>query len=360
MHEVIEHAHDVVLIALVALGVEHVEDADLHVRLMEVCRVILDHLHSRLSASALLPTTHHLPERSAAQSVPNLELAASSAVGSEYVVDADDELLVLVVVAAVPGGFARLGQHPPRVQMAGVLEPGVALLVRVRQVHARAGDDLRWGFEDEGGSGGGHDGSARGGVRGGLRPGPRKKPRARGDDAAREKSDSVRARAGPRARSWRRRSRNRGRRGERRTLDPPGLVPGDAGAALRAARCFACRFCSSLNATNAPPPLSGGSAVIVTSIATLGQSPPSTLVPPRTLAGAETPGPALADAGRRSLSGRTGRPILRSKNEEDEQVSNSRREAAGAVERPRFAVCREDGRSCAQRRLSTASRAIRT
>ena len=144
MHEVRQHPHDVVLVPLVALLVQHVQDPNLHVRLVEVRGMVLDHLDSRGDAgAALLAASNHLPERSAPQDVGHDERGARPVVRGEDVVHAYDQVLVLVVPPAVPAGLRGLCQTSARVEVARVPELRVTPLVRVREVHRSRRDHAR-------------------------------------------------------------------------------------------------------------------------------------------------------------------------------------------------------------------------
>jgi hypothetical protein len=127
-----------------------VQDTNLHVRLVKIRRVVLDHLDGRRLARALLPAPDHLAEGAAAQHVPNLVLTGRAVVRHQDIVDADDEVGVFVVVAIVARGFRWLGEPSARVEVARVPKPGIALLVRVVEVHGGSRGDLyRWEDEDE-------------------------------------------------------------------------------------------------------------------------------------------------------------------------------------------------------------------
>jgi hypothetical protein len=78
VHEVVQHAHDVVLVPVVTLGVEHVQDADFHVGLVEICGVVFYNLHRGLPARVARTAPHHLPERARPEHVSHLVTAVAA------------------------------------------------------------------------------------------------------------------------------------------------------------------------------------------------------------------------------------------------------------------------------------------
>ena len=148
---------------LTAFSTYQIQDRDFHHTLVEIGRAVLDHLDRdnllRLHVLAL----YHLAEGTLAKDVEDqIAVLVAGLLGAQDVVDVENVIAILVVVAIVLDSLARLGQHSARIARGLVFETRVADAVGRGEVDGERLERLstpKLAFGGSSGGGGGRGGS---------------------------------------------------------------------------------------------------------------------------------------------------------------------------------------------------------
>ncbi len=104
-----------------------IQDRDFHHALVEIRCAVLDHLDSDDLLRLHILALDHLAEGALAENVQDqIAVLVAGFFGAENVVDIENVIAVLVVVAIVLEALARLGQHTARIARGLVFETRVA------------------------------------------------------------------------------------------------------------------------------------------------------------------------------------------------------------------------------------------
>ena len=103
--------------------------------LIEVGRLVLDHLDGDHLLRLEILAFDHLSKRALAQHVENeVSILVVRLFGSQNVVDVEDVITILIVVAVILNALTGLGQHASRIARRLVLEARIADAVGRRQM----------------------------------------------------------------------------------------------------------------------------------------------------------------------------------------------------------------------------------
>lgn len=112
----VSQAQKMMIIVLVELTVDQIEDRHFHHTLVEVCGPILDNFHSHDFLCLQVLAFHDLTESALTQDIQDeISILMACLLRTQYVVDIEDVVTVVIVETIILRAFARLSEDSARV-----------------------------------------------------------------------------------------------------------------------------------------------------------------------------------------------------------------------------------------------------